>query len=611
MAVPLLLAAPLPGCHLIFPYQDRPAPGSAAKDGPGDNNPDLGDKDGDGGKGKDKGKHKEAGIKLDNGSCPPPITAYPLGSSPGNWRFALAQGVLFSSVIITPAQPGMYLHAIDHTNEASGFIFTMPTTSTDMTSLLNQAVNRLAAWAGTVGGSARLITSGMMKKSHDNHDSLVGLRMELTLKSDKKPPEVRKLVASALLKQDASKLSGWPAWGYTRPAKKTFVVAMAIVKRAKEKSVVVTGSVAAMERATERAAKAGIFLDDMSNGTAVAEYSAQLYTGCRIFTPLKGDKPKADIIWVMDESGSMEQENKVVAGSSANLFSLASSYRLDYRLGVTGMIAATKGIPPGSYLGKFCSTESTNTNHDGGTDRFLLPSEKSIISVCLKNPPYYEGGAEYGLANAFKAVTRHLPQTSTIEKGKIRSGAELAIIVITDEAPQEIKQGTTWKGTGFISKAADLQGCALSGSLGTKLAPFIKPWTTLLGGKDSTWGVGATGRLFLLSGHCKAPCSPNSETPWGYQEISRATGGQQASLCQLDLRSTLEVYMEDIIGAASPLKLTRQAVSPSLKFRLDGNLLTRSREKGFDYRVVADAIVLVGHDYTKGASATAAYSYWK
>ncbi len=81
VAVPLLLAAPLPGCHLIFPYQDRPAPDSAAKDGPGDNNPDLGDKDGDGGKGKDKGKHKEAGIKLDNGSCPPRSRPTPSGAA--------------------------------------------------------------------------------------------------------------------------------------------------------------------------------------------------------------------------------------------------------------------------------------------------------------------------------------------------------------------------------------------------------------------------------------------------------------------------------------------------------------------------------------------------
>ncbi len=110
--------------------------------------------------------------------------------------------------------------------------------------------------------------------------------------------------------------------------------------------------------------------------------------------------------------------------------------------------------------------------------------------------------------------------------------------------------------------------------------------------------------------HCRLLCD-GAETPWGYQEIAQETGGQLGSLCVTDLGQTLEGYLEDITGAASPLKLTRTPVSASLKLTVGGNGVARSRQSGFDYRGSANAVVLLNQSYTNKTNITAAYSFWK
>ena len=44
----------------------------------------------------------------------------------------------------------------------------------------------------------------------------------------------------------------------------------------------------------------------------------------------------------------------------------------------------------------------------------LTPNEQSIFEACIQNPPYYEGGSEYGLAGAYEAVTEALSQKESL-----------------------------------------------------------------------------------------------------------------------------------------------------------------------------------------------------
>ena len=44
--------------------------------------------------------------------------------------------------------------------------------------------------------------------------------------------------------------------------------------------------------------------------------------------------PKVDFVWVVDNSGSMEQEQEEVASATSTFFNKLSLKRIDYRLGV-------------------------------------------------------------------------------------------------------------------------------------------------------------------------------------------------------------------------------------------------------------------------------------
>ena len=613
-ALLLTCAALLTGCHLIFRYEDTPPDGAVVLDGPKGKESGTGPGDGS----KDRGKPKDRGTDRDKDpdgnqpSCPAPGVITEVPNTAAGWRLVLnKQTSTFSPVTVNPSISGVWVSAIDHQDEASGFLLSTPTSATSTTTLLNNAVERLASYALAMGGSARLITSGVMKTSHDGHPLLAGLRMELKISNKKYPPDLRKEVAAALLAKDKSNFTNWFNVSYKNDAKTSFVVALALLLRTKDKRAIISGSLASTDRVTDRTKGAGIALDEMSNGTNFASATATLKKTCRTWT-LNNKRPMADIVWVMDESGSMNSNNGKVAGEVSEMFKVASRYRLDARMGVTGMIAATKPTTsPGSYLGKLCSATSTDPKSAGGTDRFLLPSEESLISACILDPPYDELGAEFGLANAYKVVTRHLPRPATVQQDKIRAGAELALIVVTDEAPQEMKMNNSWNGAyGFLDYSGELKGCALGSSSSNKLTPFLKQWKTLFSGKHSVHGDEGAASMYLLSRHCKISCN-NAETPWGYNELSRDTGGQQGSLCQGDLGAALEGYLEDIIGAASALKFTYTPASASLRVKYGSNWLNRSREKGFDYRGASNTVVLVDQSYFNKNQVTAAYHYWQ
>ena len=602
--LPLLIAFLLPACHLIFRYEDRsPDGGGVTTDGtpPGK---EAGSTLGDSGNKEDKSPSLlDAG-----GACPAPVAVKALSNTAGGYSLAYNHQTMTLAPLTVAGLSGVDVMSVDHPGEAAGFVISMPEFAADLAGLMDHAIQRISAGAIVAGGKAQLITGGVVKTSHDNHSLLAGLRLEVTTSAALKPDAVRWVLAGALLKKEKdynSVLGNWFPFSYPYQAKRSFVIALAVLHRAGARRVIISGSVAARERVTERAAAAGLALDDMSNGTLIAGASATLQTGCSSWQ-LNNKRPQADIIWVMDESGSMSSKLSRVSDRASAMFKVIGYYQLDVRMGITTTTSPKNAT---TTVGKLCSDSSSS----GGADRFLGPDEQATITACLKNPPYDNLMDEWGLANAHEAVTRHLPRTtSASDMSKIRGGAEVAVILVTDEQPQEIMSGTTWNGTkGFMSNtSAALASCSMTGAEKSSLASFIKPWTDLFGGKHQTWKAAARARMFVVARHCVLPCT-GSNVPWGYQEISRATGGQQADLCQADLGLSLEGFLEDMAGAASPLKLSKTPISASLKVRYGTTWLDRSRDKGFDYRGATNSVVLVNKTHLTKDKVTATYSYWK
>jgi hypothetical protein len=290
----------------------------------------------------------------------------------------------------------------------------------------------------------------------------------------------------------------------------------------------------------------------------------------------------------------MDDNRQDIVNNANNFFARALASGLDFRMGVTGVCD-----PKGSFkaaVGKFCSKISTNTSDDGGQDRFLLPSEQAIFSSCVNNPPGYEGGSEYGLTAALEAVKKHLPRAANTPE-KVRPDAKLVIITVTDEVPQELGNGTL--------SYSDFDKCALDPAKQAAVQGFIKPHLDTLSGVTDPE---AQATYHLIGGVCNNGCS--ADIAHGYRELAQQLGGEIADVCQKNLGASLQQIVDNVIGAASPVRLAHVPISASLAVMLDGAPLKRSRAGGFDYRASANSLAFINVPFVKGSVVVASYKRW-
>jgi hypothetical protein len=421
---------------------------------------------------------------------------------------------------------------------------------------------------------------------------------------------VRNDLIPLLLGRPGPQVTQLPAASFG-PNSAAVTLAFQTLLRAAEGRVLVMGAVADQTMVGDPAKNTGLHLGDLSNGTGLATTKDGDTVECDPF--ILDHAPIADIIWVVDESGSMNDNRQDIVNNATNFFARAVKAGLDFRMGVAGMKKPSSYLLGNVKVGKLCSRATTSPSDDGGSDRFLLPTEKSIFESCVTNPPYYEMSTEFGLAHAYEAVTSHLPRqpASAKEMSKIRTEAALVLIIATDEAPHELKSLSSYKGkSGFLSTFdCDINSCTSSKQ--AQIDSYVSDWITLFSGQHPTYGAEAKAIVHLIAGVCQSQCgSFGPEYPWGYQEIAKATGGQIADICQQNLGTTLQLIIDSITGAASPAILQYVPISASLAVAIGQTQLARNRLKGFDYDAASNSLVFHGVTLHKGDQAMASYRRW-
>jgi hypothetical protein len=538
----------------------------------------------------------------------------------GDWHIALEKTGKYGELKITGAGAKEAAGVVDEDDnqaEVAGFIISRDTTKDNIQDELTDILQAINTKAPGGSGKVSQRASGVQVKSHDRYDSIQGTILDVTLSTASNVSTVRNELVGVLLGKQMAELGNLPSpYGSSHTE---FVIRFVTVKRfefkkdpkgnlVKDKDgnpmdsgdktkwrLLVMGAVAAKTNYQDPARVTGFLVDDMSNGTALATATDVVNNECDVGTITS--LPVADIIWVVDESGSMDDNRQDIVNNANNFFSRALSSGLDFRMGVTG-VCDPKGTWGGcdKAVGKFCSKVSTNTSDDGGVDRFLLPSEQTIFSSCIKNPPGYEGGSEYGLVNSKEAVTKHLPRAAN-DPSKIRLGAKLVIIVATDEVPQSLSS---------IIGFGNFKTCKLDGSTQGKVDQATQTYLDLFQGVTDPE---ATAMFHVVGGVCNNSCG--ADVAHGYKGLAQQLGGQIGDVCQKDLGNTLQVIIDSIVGEASPVQLEYVPISSSLAVAMDGTEIKRSRTNGFDYRSSKNTLVFINVKYQKGSEVIASYKRWE
>lgn len=352
-----------------------------------------------------------------------------------------------------------------------------------------------------------------------------------------------------------------------------------------------------------------IRLQDLANGSALADGYDENSVQCDRFAST--EPPKVDFLWIIDNSGSMGDDQAALAAAAQAMASQLASARINWRIAT----AYTDSDRPSSH--------GTCQGAPGPGRAVVCPFTTDInlfrngSSQCAYSRAGTCGsGTERALAGAAAAINvfRNGTGCEPVTGGacNLRSDAQLVVIFLSDTGDQ-----TTAGPSGQPDNTVD-------------------SWARFF--RNYTGGVGAAARAAIVDGIvcpsrtniasadggiASGPCTDDLANLPLYDRIPQVIslmGGVEGSVRasdQAQLPSTIRSILNSVIGAVSTLRLSKPPISATLKVvvgRADGGAETivRNPDTGFDYDGVANTLTLFGAAVpdAAGREVAVSYRYW-
>jgi hypothetical protein len=295
---------------------------------------------------------------------------------------------------------------------------------------------------------------------------------------------------------------------------------------------------------------------------------------------------KIDILWVVDNSGSMDTSQVNVANNFQSFINDFQNKGYDYRIAVTTTEAyrALYGGSP-SQFSKF--RDGTNATSHSGV--FIIePDTPDLTNVFMTN--ILQGTSGSGNERAFQSITAALDEP--LNAGFLRPDAFLSVVIVSDEddfsadtqswitSYSDSRLHSVQRYVDYLDTVKDVQPGVQSYSV-SAVAIFDEACRDEL---NLSW----TGRLIGQR----------------YGELVDATGGVKGSLCG-DFASTLATVAENVLTLATQFYLTRVPIESSIVVKLNGVVVPKSEGNangGWKYLSETNSIQFTG-DYIPQAGA--------
>ncbi len=353
-----------------------------------------------------------------------------------------------------------------------------------------------------------------------------------------------------------------------------------------------------------------IRLEDITNSTALAEAPDRVSVQCDSFPSVGSNK--VDFIWVVDNSGSMADEQTAISNAANAMADELALTTLDWRIAVTSTAKSdTVECPP----------DPASPNYRCGNGRLIgdgftrdINKFKTYVIVGATNgSPYY---LEHGLEMSIAALNRASPCSETEQALKIRCGAIPIIVVLSDEEDQTLEN----TGTPEIIPSPSPTPPVTCADLDEQDSPcnpdpaqvalFVQQFTS----HNAT--------LFAIVGG-DPKCGTALEHSRGYNTVvSNLSGSSSLSICgdpNSDPPGSQAENIEKIVraaaGVASTYVLSKAPISATLKVAAQPaqgelpQIVERSRSNGFDYDGTKNSIIFYGGAKPNGDGLDITVSY--
>jgi hypothetical protein len=280
---------------------------------------------------------------------------------------------------------------------------------------------------------------------------------------------------------------------------------------------------------------------------------------------------KIDVLWVIDNSGSMATSQNHLAENFPRFIQNFSEKKYDFRIAVTTTDA---------YRGRFtpAALSKRNLRPSLKGELFLTPQSENLVENFIHMALVGING--YGDERAFQSIEDVLTHPGNSEFR--RSDAYLAIIILSDE--DDFSNPTT----AFLDPNYDHPSI-------TPVSYYHNLLTEFSGGA-SLFGVYS---ISILTDSCRTSLEDNfteRKVARRYHELVQLSGGVNASLCE-DFSSSLK-FISDVIIKKNPPTTTyllrREPKPESILVTINGNTISEDSLNGWSYNLKDWSISLSG-----------------
>ncbi len=322
---------------------------------------------------------------------------------------------------------------------------------------------------------------------------------------------------------------------------------------------------------------------------------------------------KVDILWVIDNSASMETSQANLASNFTAFISRLQTLGLDYHMAVV----TSEAYLAGSYFNNAYSNYSptaaqfrdgfTGTYGLGHSGVFVMTPANTTATIFQKNMS--EGTSGSGDERAFSSFVQALSDPTNIASGFRRSDAFLSIIILSDEDDF----------SGNASFCDHFQSSCSNQYVGdhnyNAAAPILQPvsyytgWLDTFAGGHSNYSVSTmyTDSASCLSTLNAAAPSSSRIIATRYPQIAAQTRGVAGSLCG-NFALTLNSISQSVVELASSFALESIANPTTIQVTVNGAIVPNSATNGWTYDAASNTVSFHG-TAVPAASATISIVY--
>lgn len=282
---------------------------------------------------------------------------------------------------------------------------------------------------------------------------------------------------------------------------------------------------------------------------------------------------KIDVLWVIDNSGSMETSQKNLASNFQSFIQRFQQNNYDFNMAVIATDGWLKEFTPSSVKARIRDGAVRNTTpypHDEEhTGVFVMnnntPNLADIFSVNIR-----QGIVGSGDERPFESLKQATLDSFNISLNFRRPEAFLAVIIVSDEED--------------FSHSTD----ALNENYNN---PGLRSVQSYIDYLDTYTGGTASGRNYSVSSitvpdeACSTQLSTDNfkrKIGTRIQQLSTLTGGVKGSLCS-NFGQTLTLISDTIIQLSSSFKLNREPIPSTIVVKVNGSVISPDAINGWTY----------------------------